>query len=79
MFHKIHLKETRPLIVKCMPKLDWERQNFLRSKGGYLPFENNGDKYSKSFFPNTSKLRNKLGPEIWNINLDDFKIYTKEQ
>ena len=30
MFHKIHLKETRPLIVKCMPKLDWERQNFLR-------------------------------------------------
>ena len=77
MFHKIHLKETRPLIVKCMPKLDWERQNFLRSKGGYLPFENNGDKYSKSFFPNTSKLWNNLGPEIWNTNLDDFKIYTK--
>ena len=60
-----------------MPKLDWERKNFLRSKGGYLPFNCNGDKFSKSFFPHTSKLWNALGPEIWNKNLYDFKIYTK--
>ena len=42
-----------------------------------VPMFNNGDKYSKSFFPHTSKLWNNLGPEIWNKNLDDFKIYTK--
>ena len=23
---QIHLKETRPLILKCMAKLDWERK-----------------------------------------------------
>ena len=32
IFQKIHLHETRPLIRKCMPKLDFERQHFLRSR-----------------------------------------------
>ena len=40
-FHKIHLQETRPLIKKCMPKLDWEKQCVTRSKGGYIPFTKN--------------------------------------
>ena len=29
--------ETRPLIRSCMPKLDFEVEYFLRSKGGYIP------------------------------------------
>ena len=52
IFHKIHLKETRPLISNCMPKLDWQRKILLRSKGGYLPYDIRGDKFSKSFSPN---------------------------
>ena len=28
IFQKIHLKETRPLILKCMPKFDWEDRTF---------------------------------------------------
>ena len=32
IFHKIHLKETRPLIYKCMPKLVWERRKPQRSR-----------------------------------------------
>ena len=47
VFHKIHLQETRPLIRKCMPKLDFERQHFLRFKGGYIPFKNYGSYFKK--------------------------------
>ena len=60
-----------------MPKLDWERKNCLRSKGGYIPFSSHGDKFSKSFFPHISKMWNALGPEVWNTNLIDFKLHTK--
>ena len=59
-FHKIHLHETRPLIRNCMPKLDFEREHFLRSKGGYIPFKNIGNKFKTSFFPHHSELWNNL-------------------
>ena len=78
-FHKIHLQETRPLIQKCMPKLDFERKNVLRSNGGYLPFTNHGDKFWKSFFPYISRLWNTLSPDVQFKNLEDFKIYTKSE
>ena len=34
IFQKIHLHETRPLIRKCMPKLDILREHYLRSNWG---------------------------------------------
>ena len=77
IFHKIHLKETRPLITKCMPELDWQRINFSRSKGGYLPYKSHGDKFLKSFFPHISRLWNSLGNEVHNKNLIEFKKHTK--
>ena len=79
IFHKIHLQETRPLIQKCMPKLDFERKNLLRSKGGYLPFKNYGDKFWKSFFPYTSRLWNANPLDVQCKNLEDFKIHTKTE
>ena len=79
IFHKIHLQETRPLIRKCMPKLDWERKNVLRSNGGYLPFDISGDKFKKSFFPHISKMWNSLGSSVQTKNLHDFKIHTKTE
>ena len=60
-----------------MPKLDFERKNVLRSKGGYLPFANYGDKFNKSFFPHISRLWNLLPSNVQSTNLIDFKIYTK--
>ena len=45
IFHKIHRKETRPLIMKCMPKINYERDISLRSSGGYSPFPTNGNKF----------------------------------
>ena len=77
IFHKIHLNETRPLISKCMPKLDTQRPNILRSNGGYLPFDNNSNSLEKSFFPNISKLWNSLERINRSKNLHDFKLYTK--
>ena len=56
IFHKIHRHETRPLIRSCMPKLDIERTQITRSKGGYIPFKNRGKTFNTSFFPNTVKL-----------------------
>ena len=77
LFHKIHLKETRPLIRNCMPKLDFEREHFLRSKGGYIPFKNIGNKFKSSFFPHHSQLWNNLPKNIQSSNLIDFKAFTK--
>ena len=77
IFHKIHKKETRPLILKCMPKVNFERQMNLRSVGGYLPYPTSSNKFSKSFFPHISKLWNSLDKSITSKNLEDFKIYTK--
>ena len=77
IFQKIHKKETRPLISKCMPKVKYETTMNLRSFGGYLPYPSNGIKFSKSFFPYFSKLWNSLNKEVTSKNLQDFKIYTK--
>jgi hypothetical protein len=79
IFHKIHLHETRPLIRSCMPKLDFEREHFLRSKGGYIPFKNTGSKFKTSFFPYHSELWNSLPKNIQSTNLIDFKEFTKKE
>ena len=51
IFHKIHVGETRPLLKKCITKVDWENKQHLRSKGGYLPHPNYCIKFLNSFFP----------------------------
>ena len=79
IFQKIHLHETRPLIRKCMPKLDFERQHFLRSKGGYIPFKNLGSKFKTSFFPYHSELWNTLPTNIQTLDMIDFKSYTSKE
>ena len=38
IFHKIHLYDTRPLIRKCMPRLNQENNLNLRNKKRYVPF-----------------------------------------
>ena len=50
IFQKIHLHETRPLIRNCMPKLDIQREHYLRSKGGYIPFKNYIVNFKNHFF-----------------------------
>ena len=35
LFHKIHLRLTRPLVRNCLSQLDWEG-----NKGGYMPYPN---------------------------------------
>ena len=55
IFHKIHLYETRPLIRSCMPKPDYENKYNTRSKGGYIPFKNVGNKFRNSFFPHMQR------------------------
>jgi hypothetical protein len=60
-----------------MPKLDFEREHFLRSKGGYIPFKNIGNKFKTSFFPHHSELWNNLPKNIQSSNLTDFKTFTK--
>ena len=52
LFHKIHLRLTRPLVRNCLSQLDWEgNNNRTRSKGGYMPYPNYSTKFSNSFFP----------------------------
>ena len=79
IFQKIHLQETRPLIRSCMPKLDFEREHYLRSKGGYIPFKNLGSKFKTSFFPYHSELWNSIPKNVQSSNLIDFKTYTKTE
>ena len=79
IFQKIHLHETRPLIRKCMTKLDFEKRVLTRSKGGYIPHINYGKQFKMSFFPYFSGLWNSLPPNIQCKNIEDFKIYTKEE
>ena len=76
IFHKIHKKETRPLITSCMPKVNWQRSDYLRSKDVYLPFNCYNTTFSKSFFPYFSKLWNSIGKENQCKDLHDFKIFT---
>ena len=78
IFHKIHRKETRPLVSKCMPDLDWNREHLLRSNGGYLPFKSYNCNFKKSFFPYFANIWNSLGKESKSKNLQDFKQFTKE-
>ena len=60
-----------------MQKLDFERKNDLRSKGGYLPYKNYGTKFKNSFFPSMSVLWNSLPKNAQCKDLNDFKEYTK--
>ena len=78
-FHKIHLQETRPMIRKCMPRLDFEKQCLTRSKGGYIPFKYKNEKFNNSFFPNTLKLWNSLPLEIQLKDIPDFKTSLKQK
>ena len=50
LFQKIHLYETRPLIRCCTSKLDYEKKYLTRSKTGYLPYPQYGQKFKNSFF-----------------------------
>ena len=74
LFHKIHLHLTRPLLRKCMTKPDWECKRKTRSKGGYLPYPNYGNKFLNSFFPYMSRLWNNLPNSTKCKNLSEFKI-----
>ena len=63
--------------MKCVSKINYEREISLRSSGGYSPFPTNGNKFVKSLFPHISKLWNSLDKKETSKNLEDFKIYTK--
>ena len=62
-----------------MPKLDIERKFELRSKGGYIPFKNYGNKFKTSFFPHISGLWNSLPKNVQCKNIEDFKTHTKKE
>ena len=63
----------------CMPNSDFERNYILRSKGGYLPYKNFGNKFNASFFPYHSKLWNLLPKKVRSSNLNDFKSLIKQE
>ena len=72
-FHKIHLKETRPLIRRFMPpSIDFSEYE-LRNKYPYVNFPFHTMSFSNSFFPYYTKYWNKLPPSIRCKNLFDFK------
>ena len=77
IFHKIHVRETRPLLTKCLTKWDWKKQHNLRSKGGYLPYPNYGFRFSNSFFPYISKIWNNLPKSTQSLSFGDFKTELK--
>ena len=77
LFQKIHLNETRPLIKNCLTKLDYEKKYELRSKGGYMPYPNYGNKFLQSFFPFISRIWNSLSSNIQSKDLTDFKNQLK--
>ena len=79
MFHKMHLHETRPLIRTCMPKLDFQKEHLLRSKGGYIPFKSYGSDFKKSCFPNICNLWNNIPKDVQIKDLSEFKEYTKKE
>ena len=63
VFHKISLNLTRPLIRKCMPSTKINTKN-TRSSVPYNPFPYKHEFFSKTFFPYTTKLYNKLPHSI---------------
>ena len=79
LFHKIHLHQTRPLIRKCMSKVDYDKIYLTRSKVGYSPYPKFGVKYSNSFFPYMTKLWNNLSISTQVMNLPDFKEQLKRE
>ena len=76
-FQKIHRQETRPLIRSCMPKLDIDRTQITRSKGGYIPFKYKGKYFDNSFFPNTVKMWNSLDKSTQYKECVEFKLDLK--
>ena len=79
LFQKIHLYETRPLVRKCMSKLDYAKNYLTRSKGGYSPYPYFGKKFSNSFFPYMTKLWNNLDLSTQVMMLPDFKAQLKRE
>ena len=77
LFHKIHLRETRPLIRQCMSKLDYEKRYEMRSKEGFSPYPNYGNKLSNSFLPFISRLWNNLPKSTQSKDLQEFKTQLK--
>ena len=67
------------MIRNCKPKLDFERQHHLRSKGGYIPVKNLGSKLKSSFFPYFSELLNTLSKNAQSLNLFEFKAFTNKK
>ena len=79
LFQKIHLYETRPLIRRCTSQLDYEKKYLTRSKTGYLPYPNYGQKFRNSFFPYITNLWNNLDVRTQTLALHDFKVKIKEE
>ena len=77
VFHKITLNLTRPLIKRCMPSIRYNTTN-TRSSVPYNPFPYKHEFFSKTFFPYTTKLYNKLPHSIRNErDLIEFKSRLK--
>ena len=54
-----------------MPKLHFEIEHFLGSKGGYIPLKNTGFKFKTHFPPYHSELWNSLPKNIQSTNFID--------
>ena len=77
VFHKIVLGLTRPLIRKCMPTPKVRNKN-TRSFVPFIPFPFQYEYFSKTFFPYTTKLYNKLEHSLRNErDLLEFKSRLK--
>ena len=77
VFHKIVLGMTRPLIRKCMPTPKIRNKN-TRSSVPFNPFPFQHEYFSKTFFPYTTKLYNKLEHSLRNErDLLEFKSRLK--
>ena len=78
IFHKIALNLTRPLIRKCMPSFKLKTIN-TRSTVPYNPFPFKHVYFSKTFFPSTTNLYNKLPYSIRKErDILDFKSRLKQ-
>ena len=76
IFHKIHCFQTRPLIRKCLPKLNISN---LRGDGNYEKGKFKSQKYSNSFFPYFSQLWSKLDKSLKGEGDQDiFKAKLKQ-
>lgn len=73
MFHKIHLRETRPLVRECMPAPNINTRYACRNSGEYLPFPYINRQFGQSFFPYFSKKWSKLPRKIRILPMKDFK------